>query len=200
MVGFSYMMLILILTLILYNLLKFGIEKSSKRESNYTYAFTLSVLICLRAIINKATDTGLKSQTYRLIVVIVMTLSFIVLSYYRAQMNAALNVDFKIFPINTLEDIDKSNYKVLLAKGTTLEDQFKNAEVKTKQGKLLRKIYDEKIAIVPDSESVAKIGIKKTIQTIMNGNTHIAYGTLVSYQQSPYYPCKIIDIKSIHIL
>ena len=183
--------------LILYNLSKL---KSSKRESIYTRAFTLSVIICLRAIINKPTDIGLKSQTYKLIVVIVMTLSFIVLSYYRAQMNAALNVDSKIFPINTLEDLDKSNYIVLLTKGTAQEDKFKNAQIKTTQGKLLRKIYDEKIAIVPDSESVAKIGIKKTIQTIMNGNTHIAYGTLVSYQKSSYYPCKILDIKSIDIL
>ena len=94
------MIIAFILIFILYVSLKFGIEQSSEeRQLQSIYVFVVAINICLRALINKPINIRLTSQTSRLMIVVLMTFCFVVLSYYRAQMNAALNVDLRIFPI-----------------------------------------------------------------------------------------------------
>ena len=193
MIGISYMTLIFLITFVIYILVKFTIERPSKNQSKFIFVITSALDICLRAFIGKQPTLGLKSQTYKCIVLIMMTLGFVVLTYYRAQMNAALNVDSNIFPINTWEEVGKSNYKILLQKGTTDEDKFKLAS----NGSILKKIYNEKIATIPNYEQVGTIGFNGSIHKIMRGNDYIATGPLEAYQRSAYYPCNITDIKSL---
>ena len=106
-------------------------------------------------------------------------------------MNAALNVDIKIFPINSWEELDKSNYKVLLLIGSIIEDKFKYAP----NGSTLKNIYDEKIAVIPDHEQTGAIGPKGSIDKVISGG-YIIYGSFEVFQRSTDYPCNIIDIKS----
>ena len=179
---------------ILYVSLKFGIEKSSKeKQLQSVFVFMVAINICLRALINKPTNITLTSQTSKLMIVVLMTFCFVILSYYRAQMNAALNVDLHIFPINSWEEVDKSNYIVLAQKSSVAEDKFKYAP----NGTVLKKIYYEKISSVSDNELIGAVGFEKSIHTIMNGDSHIVYESLELYERSPDYPCNIIDIKHL---
>ena len=193
MIGICYMTLILFTTFVIYILVSLAIERKSKNQSEFIFVITSALDICLRAFICKQPTPGLKSQTFKCIVLIMMTLGFVVLTYYRAQMNAALNVDSNIFPINTWKEVDKSNYKILLQKGTTDEDKFKLAS----NGSILKKIYDEKIVPIPNHEQVSTIGFNGSIHKIMSGNDYIATGPIEAYQRSAYYPCNITDIKSL---
>ena len=192
-IGVSYTALIFTITFILYVLAQNGIENPSENQLKSIFAFSKALNICLRAFIGKGSNTGLKSQTYKFILFCMTTLGFVVLCHYRAQMNAALNVDIKTFPINSWEEVEKSNYKVLLVKGSSDEDKFKLAP----NGSLLKKIYDEKIATVPDEEQIRAIGFTGSIHKLMSGDSYIVYRSLEAYERSTYYPCNITTIKSI---
>ena len=168
-----------------------NIEKPSKNQNRFLFAFTTALAICLRAFIGKGSTTGLRSKTYKFIVVSLTTLGFVVLCHYRAMMNAALNVDIKNFPINNWKELDESNFKVLLIIGSIIEDKFKHAP----DGSTLKNIYDEKIAVIPDHEQIGAIGPKGSIDKVMSGG-YIIYGSFEVFQRSTDYPCNIIDIKS----
>ena len=190
-IGLSYIILILLITFIVYILEQLNIEKVSENQHRFLFAFSKALSICLRAFIGKGSATGLKSQTYKFIVFSLTMLGFIVLCHYRAQMNAALNVDIKTFPINSWKELDKSNYKVLLLIGSIIEDKFKYAP----SGSTLKNIYDEKIAVIPDHEQRGAIGTKGSIDKVMSGG-YIIYGSFEVFQRSNDYPCNIIEIKS----
>ena len=66
-------------------------------------------------------------------------------SYYKAQLNASLNVYVEKFPISNWIDLDNSQFRVLTRLGTSFETALKNAP----SGSSLKRIHDEKIATVP---------------------------------------------------
>ena len=86
------------------------------------YSFTISLSLCLRAIINKGLTLKTKSQSFKIVLVVNMILGFIILSYYKAQMNAALNVDNSEVPFRNWEDIANSDKKLLIWNGSLQYD------------------------------------------------------------------------------
>ena len=70
--------------------------------------------MALRAFFNKPTNDGFKSQTYKLVRFILMTLGLVTLTYYKAMLNAALNVDVNNIPIESWDDLLNSDYKLLV--------------------------------------------------------------------------------------
>ena len=79
----------------------------------------------LRAMFNKAINNGFQSLTYKSIRLVLMTLGFVTLTYYKAMLNAALNVDVNNIPLESWEDIANSHYKILVGMGSDDEDSFK---------------------------------------------------------------------------
>ena len=108
-IAIAYIFLVVFITAILCILVSLKIESPTKINSKtgLLYSLSISLNICLKAYINKPTSTGLKSQSFKLLLTTIMCLSFVILSYYRAQMNAALNVQVEKFPIETWEDVEK---------------------------------------------------------------------------------------------
>ena len=78
-------------------------------------------------------------------------------------------------------------------KGSSDEDKFKHAP----NGRLLKKIYDDKITTVPDEEQIGAIGFEGSIHKLMSGDSYVVYRSLEAYERSTHYPCDITTIKSI---
>ena len=150
-----------------------------------------AVNIILRGVINKGTNINFKkSQAFKILILSLMVLGFILLSYYRAQMNAALNVEVDNMPIKSWEDVKNSNYKVLIWLGTISEEKFKNAPKES----ALNNIYNDQILTVPEEKHISKLGYQKSVSLILNGD-YLAFEGLMSYTSMEEYPCGITDIK-----
>ena len=188
-ISIAYTFLVIFIAVILYILLKFGIEKNPHKETKFKYALKLSYNICLKAFINKNISSGNKSVTYKLLITVIMILCFIILSHYRAQMNAALNFYVEEFPINSWEDVDKSNYKILTWPGSVLVSKFKDSK-----RSIMRNIYQEKIATV--DEQINTIGYQETVSRIIR-QKYIAVDILETYMAFEEFPCKITSIKTL---
>ena len=107
------------------------------------------------------------------------------MSYYRAQLNAALNADNIDVTLETWEDIYNSNYKVLQWYDGITSNRFKNAYEST----TIRKIYDEK------SEPMNKLGVKGSIPLIQSGK-YIVYLNSEPYTKAKEYPCQMMPLKT----
>ena len=127
-----------------------------------------------------------------MVITVIMILSFVLLSYYRAQMNATLNVNVETFPIHSWNDVDKSDYKILIPVGTYLESYFKNSPV----GSLKHKLYEEKVATVPENMHIDTNQYYKTVLNLLKGN-YIAVDHVEPYQFYEEYPCDIVELKSM---
>ena len=57
-----------------------------------------------------------------------MTFGFIVLSNYKAQLNAALNVYVDNIPFKTWNDIARSDYQILIYANSNYEEKFMNSK------------------------------------------------------------------------
>ena len=105
-------------------------------------------------------------------------------------MNAVLDVEVDNMPIKSWEDVQNSNYKVLIWLGTISEEKFKNAP----KGSVLNNIYIDKILIVPEETHISKLGYHNSVPLILNGD-YLAFEGLMSYTSMEEYPCGITDIK-----
>ena len=72
-------------------------------------------------------DPNLKRISARMAWFFIMVVGFIVLCYYKAQMNAAFNVYVEKIPIESWDDVLLSDYQVLVWTGTSAEFVFKLA-------------------------------------------------------------------------
>ena len=176
-----------ILLLALYGLIctmiHYNIEHVPENESKAKYAFGIALTVCLKATINKGSNFKLKSQSYKIVVFSIMVLGLIVLSYYKAQMNAALNVDNNEVPIKTWLDIAKSNYKLLVWKGSIQYNWFEEP-----QNEVFMQIFNEKI------ETFNDIGFEGTIPKILSGK-YLALSISGPYIEMKENPCQIIPLK-----
>ena len=79
----------------------------------------------------------LESQAYKIALISVTTLGLITFSYYKAMMNAALNVEVDNIPFKSWEDVSKSDYKIIVLMGSSQEDRFK----KSPKGSIMNNIH-----------------------------------------------------------
>ena len=191
MITIVYLSWMILLTAIFYISYSFAIEKTSLKRSMLFSAFIMSSNICLNAYINKKVSSKNKSVTYKTLLTIIMTLSFIILCHYRAQMNAALNVYVEKYPVSSWEDVDESDYKILTWPDSNLENKFKDS-----QKSIMRNIYEEKIAPVDYNDQINVIGYQGAISRLVK-EKYIVVDILESYLPLEEYPCKIISIRTL---
>lgn len=185
---------LVILITSIYLLIYFKIDKHNLVGSiAKSHAIETSLNIIMRAFINKGTNNGFKSQTYKFLVFVMMLLGFISLTYYKAQMNAALNADINNIPLQNWNDVAESNYKVLVWIGTVDEAKFSNVP-DGELGKVLKDIYTNQILVVPVEKQLQKIGMKESVSAMLSGD-YIVYSDPFSYVRFEEYPCEITDIK-----
>jgi hypothetical protein len=116
----------------------------------------------------------------------------LLLIYYRAQLNASLNVKIINLPIKSWEDLAKSDFNVLIYKEAYGESFFKDAD----SGEVLRQIYDNQIAPLPTEQHINGLGYFGAISKILDGSSVIV-GELEVYELAGEYPCQIIDVKPL---
>ena len=179
---------------IIFTLIWFRIESNNHIIPTISYIFQTSLNILMRATVNKGTNNPFKSHTYKIVLFTLMTSGLVILSYYKAQMNAALNANVNNIPIQSWEDVEKSHYKVLLMFGTTTEAKFKDTP-NGKLGVILQKIHNEKILTVPTEKRLNNIGFGGSIPEILTGE-FLVFTTLTNFLPFKEYPCQITDIKS----
>ena len=189
-----YILLIFVFFLAIHALISFQKDKITN-ETRIGFALKTALDICGHAYLNKPNRRRkfLKTnRTYQILVMVVATLGFVILSYYKAQMNAALNVEVENVPISSWEDLDKSDYKILVWHGGVTESIFKNSP----EGSLLQKIYQEKISTVPTKQHINFVGFNGTVSPILS-DKFIAFESEESYQMLAEFPCKITKVDSI---
>ena len=163
-------------------MVQLNLEQTPKKESKTMYSFRISLNLCLRAFINKGLSLKTKSQSFKIILVVNMILGFIVLSYYKAQMNAALNVDNSEVPFRTWEDIANSDKKLLIWNGSLQYDWFKD----TKEP-IMKRIYNENLV------AINNLGFNGTVPLILDGD-YLALSISGPYFQMEEYPCQLIPL------
>ena len=167
------------------------LTKATAKNIRAMIAIRDAINITYRGIINKGTNkTFKKSQAFKILIFSLMVLGFILLCYYKAQMNAALNVVVDNMPIKSWKDVYNSHYKLLVWFGTVNSQLFSNAP----KGSVLHKIYVEKILTVSEDRYLNNIGYTKSVPFILNGE-YLVYEELMPYLSSNDYPCGITKIK-----
>ena len=177
--------LIPILAVMIYTMVSLKVGTMPNDISKAKFAYKEAFVIQFGAFINKGLGPKMKINSFRIMVTSIMTFGLIVMSYYRAQLNAALNADNIDVTLETWEDIYNSNYKVLLWYNGITSNRFKNANETT----TIRKIYDEK------SEPMNELGVEGSIPKILSGE-YIVYLNSEPYTKTKEYPCQMIPLKT----
>ena len=192
MLGLSYMVLLAFFGLVLYFLKSCGIERIEPQQPNFPFAFAWknSVNICLRAIINKASTEKLQSHTYKMMLTTLMTFSLVIMSYYRAQMNAALNSQIDNIGISSWQDVLESNHKLMFWTEGYEFDIFKHATMES----ILSKIYQKKMANAPIENTLDHLGYHGAISAILSNDDYLILEHENSFLHFKEYPCQITKI------
>ena len=113
-------------------------------------------------------------RSVKIILLVNMILGFIILSYYKAQMNAALNVDNSEVPFQTWEYIANSDKKLLIWNGSLKYDWFRETK---------------------DPQLVAfnNLGFNGTVPLILDGD-FLVLSISGPYFQMEEYPCQLIPL------
>ena len=170
-----------------------GVE-SHPTKPPFKCAVIFGVNFSFRSLINKGTNDGLKSHSFKIFLFTTMTFGLVIMSYYKAQMNAALNAGDQEFPIKSWIDVSNSNYKVLTWMQSASETKFLYAP----NGSALNNIYHEKIITVPEEEQLQSIKLKGSIKPLLTGD-YIVYNALEPYMKFKEFPCEITYLKSIEM-
>ena len=162
----AYLAFMVCFTFVTYFLMLFNVEDTTKEcNSIFKKALISSLEVCLRAFVSKVSNfasyaskqgnvfyvfavfqgstTKLNSKTSRLNIFCVLLLGFLIICYYRAQMNAALNVFVENLPVSNWKDVANSDLRMLIWQDTSAEALLKRSS----PGSTLRRIYDERIGI-----------------------------------------------------
>ena len=200
----SWLMILFLELLMLFGLATFihilissGVEKGFKnKKPTWMFALECSFNIAYRALINKGTQYEFKSQSYKMFLTTLMFLGLVILSYYKAQMNAALNVEVDNIPFKTWSDVEQSDYGLLVWIGGVSEEPFKNAENES----IMNKIYEQKIVPLKDHGThLSDTGFMGSVPNLLKGK-FLAFENLRSFSYSDDYPCKITSIKSFELM
>ena len=68
-----------------------------------------SVLICSKAFIAKGSNIGFKSLSFKILIITLSVLGFVIFRYYAAMMNAGMNVPDNSLPLKSWEDVAQSD-------------------------------------------------------------------------------------------
>ena len=192
MILIAQAIILFVLTGIIYILTKVSESKQvTAKKVRAMIAIRDAINITLRGIINKGTNNIFKkSQAFKILIFSLMVFGFILLCYYKAQMNAALNVEVDNMPIKSWEDVYNSHYKLLVWFGTVTAQRLSNAP----KGSLLHNIYLEKVQTVSEDYYLNNIGFTKSVPLILSGE-YLVFDELMPYLSSEDYPCGITEIK-----
>ena len=180
--------LLVILSTVMYTILR-----CQEIESNQA-SFFIALNMILRSLINKSVEFKWKSWTCKIFLLNLMTLGFIILTYYKAQMNAALNSNVEEAPVNSWKDIHYSKYELLVSIGSSSEAKFKYAM----NGSILKMIHESKILKVPVEKQLQNMNREETLQLLLNGE-HLVFAAIEPYKRLQEYPCEIHDLKSTEL-
>ena len=105
--SWTIILLIQIGVLCLYTWFYKMLTKSGMSKLNDVIQSSLNV--CLRALINKGSKENFaNSQAHKIFLFTISVMGLVLLSYYKAQMNAALNVEVDNMPIQSWQDLYQS--------------------------------------------------------------------------------------------
>ena len=191
MIGSSGVFILFTLTIVTFILLANNVEECGYHTNSFLgkLAFVTSINLTLKAFFNKACNNGFKSQTFKLLRFVLMVLGLVSMSYYRAMLNAALNVDTNEITIKSWKYLANSDYKLLIYMGTLNEDIFKYGD------DIKRKIHKEKILTVSPELQLQNLGMQGGVEAIINGK-YLGLDNILLYKAMKEYPCKIIEIPS----
>ena len=188
-----YMVLLILFGLVLCFLKSFGLERIESQQSHFQFALENSVNVCLRALINKASTTMLQSHTYKMMLTTLMTFSLVVMSYYRAQMNAALNSQVDNIGINSWQEVLESHHKFIFWDGAYPEDIFKYAPKRS----VLNKIYQKKMANAPVENYLQNIKFEGAISALLSNDNYLILNNEEPFLKYKEYPCQISKISAL---
>ena len=186
------MILILILSfaILFYALKKSNVESNKNKEAGI-FAISLSTNLCLRAFLKMAPEDNLTSSTYKIILFSTLFCGYITFSHYEAVFASTLIVESEVLPYKSWDDVAKSDKLLLVTRGSNNEDMFINAP----SDHPMRKIYDEKIKVVPPELILNKIGKKGSVPYIISGE-YLAFSSVRSYKKLKQFPCEITALDS----
>ncbi len=132
------------------------------------------------------------SMSLKIAMFSIFAMAFLLITYYKAQMKAALSIQSFGLPINSWEDVLESNQKMFIVKGAFNEEYFKDAP----EGSTLKKIYYKKIQNQPTDSIYTSGNEEPYLQQLKNGE---AFEFIMLYYRSilPIFPCKITDVKAL---
>ena len=177
--------------MLIYFLKQFGSGPNDKITRPGFFSATLSINLCLRAFLKMAPEDNLSSITYKIILFITLICGFITFSYYEAVFASTLIVESEVIPYKSWNDVAKSDKLLFVTKGSINEDMFVNAP----PDHPMRKIYDEKIKVVPPELELKKIGKKGSVPHIISGE-YLAFSSTGSYKKLEQFPCEITSLES----
>ncbi len=119
-----------------------------------------------------------------------MFLAMLLFFYYRATMNAFLNAKIISMPINSYEEVLKSNMELLVYSGYITETMFKLSP----PGSLFNDIYLKKLKDKKRMDDYE--GIDGSIQRVIDGDA-IIFSSLDPFYKKPDYPCDIVEVKAL---
>ena len=188
--GVTEILIFIYLMALVYILITNNVEQFNRsRNETVQYAAMTAMNMTLRGLFNKAKNNGFQSLTYKVVRLILMILGFVTFSYYKAMLNAALNVDVNNIPLETWEDIANSHYKILVGMGTADEDSFKYGNA------VKQRIHREKILTVVPAQQLQNVGYHGSVPAILS-DEYIAIDNVLLFASHEAFPCGIIDMPS----
>ena len=191
---FSLMIFICILTLsftiIFYLLSSCGIEFAIDKNG-LIFATCMAINLSLRPFAKMSPDGNAKSVTYRIILFFTLICGYLTYAYYFSVFASTLITESKVLQYKSWDDVANSEKLLFVLKDSDHEDMFRYAPIDHP----MRKIYDEKIRVVPPEKILNKIGASGTVPYIKNGE-YLAFSDVKAYEKLKQYPCKITALES----
>ena len=169
----------------------FNVESGDKTSGAGIFATTFAISLCLQAFLKMAPNEKMTSVTYKIVFFITLFCGFITFSYYESVFASTLIVESEVLPYKSWNDVAESDKLIFVLRGTINEDMFINAP----HDHPMRKIFDEKIKVVPEDLSFNKIGRKGSIPYIIS-NEYLAFSNVEAYDKFKEFPCEIIALEA----
>ena len=106
-----------------------------------SFTFSNSLMTVFGAQLGQGSSVEPKTLPTKMVFLIVFLFAIFVITCFSAKMIAFLSFHKSNHPINSLEDVLKSEYSIGSIKGTALVDLFENSQ----EGTILNRILKEKI-------------------------------------------------------
>ena len=176
--------------MIFFFLIFFNVESGIKTGA-ISFATTFAISLCLRAFLEMAPNEKMKSVTYKIVLIVTLFCGYITFAHYESVFASTLIVESEVLPYKSWNDVAESDKLLFVLRGTINEDMFMNAP----NDHPMRKIFEEKIKVVPEDLSFNKIGRKGSIPYIIS-NEFLAFSNVEAYDKFKEFPCEIIALEA----